>query len=656
MSSITDIYKKRIKKSQDFCYPFWEEAIDNYNHYWGKLKVQKDNNEETEKIYPFASKVTTGISFDVIETMMPRIIGRSPEFITAAIEPDDIPAEAVAKMVIESQYDNPKLAILGEPIYLKLQKMVKEALITGTAIGRGYWRREYIDRPSYKAVVEKTGKEGEIEDIEKYLDEVGMDKSSMKFKKQMKRYKFIDDFDLKHIPFFFFFPDPFYWETGKMRFKIERDFYTEEQLKNEAEIFGYDRQQVKEALSLKGGFTPDISKNWLFTYQDFFGSLSSDVFNDDDERIRMFIVDKMWENGKVFVFVNESVCLTPEGIPSPYDSLKDPFIFSYNITQPHSLFGKSEISAFKKVEDNINDLLNMRNDNLFSSMRSFYLVNPEMFDDDPDSFVPYPNSVYKVRDIMSALREVKGQDVTAAVYKETSELYNYIQRVSGITDYVKGAEGMELAGRTYGGLRLAQEVANVRFLIKSTLFEEVTLRALGYMILEMSRQYINSDRVVRLVGEKSLLYDSEFYKIEASQLKKIKGFMDIKVIPSSTRAVDEQAEAMKLNGLADRIGIGRPPFDRITPELQERFLLKYLPLFGFRDASYWIRKMRESVASGINKEQSQNQPPKPTEEIMTSSGIQTQPSPLAQLIENQAGVNTQELSQANNIPIQELLK
>lgn len=664
---VLDTYTKRLQRSFEFCESYWEKAIDNYNHYFGKLSYPKSKNnteeENVSKLYPFASRVTTGISFDIVETILPRIIGRDPEFITAAFEPEDIPAEGVARMVIESQYDNPKLALLGEPIYLKLQKMVKEALIAGTAVGRGYWRKENVKRPKYNVEIEKTGKSGSVEEMYDYAKEYSS--KDLKFIKEEQNYKFLDDFDLKHLPFFFFFPDPMFTEAGRMRYKIERDFYTANELISEAERFGYDPQAVKEALSEeKKAFTPIISKDWLYYYNQLFGSLSNDIFNDDDDKLRVIVIDKMWENGMVWVYANERHCLTPQGMKSPYDTLRDPFIFTHNVTQPHSFFSRSEVDAIKKLEDNINDLINMRNDNLFNAMSSFYLINPVLFEEGGENFLPYPNSVYKVKDIMAALREVKGQDVTAAVYRETAELYGYIQRISGVNDYVKGAEGISLAGRTYGGLRLAQEVANVRFLVKSTLFEQITLRALGYMILEMSRQFINEDRVVRIIGEKSLLYDSDFYKISALELKKIKGFMDIKIIPSSTRAIDEQAEVMKLNGLVDRVGSGRPPFDRITPELHERLLLKYLPLFGFKDASYWIRKMRESVNQGtnsvnqgMNKEKPKTNLPVNKEEVMTTNGIQNQPAGLEQLLANQAEIPNvvDQIKKVNQIPIQNLL-
>ena len=650
--SIVAIYKNRLKSSKDFCYPHWSRFIDNYRHYLSRLsykQTEEGGGEDAEKInkYPFASKVTTGISFDIVETMMPRIIGRSPEFITAAIEPEDIPYEQVAKMTIEYEYQNPKLHLLGEPIYLKLQKAVREALICGTSVLRGYWRRERIKRAKYK------GKIGEkVEDLEKIISfskKIGVD---IEYVKEYEESPFLDDFDIKHIPFFFFFPDPIISEPGQMRYKIERAFYTKEQLLAEASIFQYDKSVLSELLGKgqeRNSFTPDFDKDFLYQYFQLFSekTITEEMSGSSDDRISLFMVDKMWEGGRVHVFVNEKYCLTGEkGIQSPYDLIKDPFIFCHNIPQPHLFYSRSEIDAIKRMEDAINDLTNMRADNLYQAMSSIYLVNKNVMEGG-ENFIPYPNSVWQVKDITAAVREIKGQDVTAAVYKETDVLYNYIQKISGVTDYVKGAEGMSLAGRTYGGLRLAQEVANVRLAIKSTLFEEVTLRSLGYMMLEMARQFFDKNRIIRLTGQKSLDFEKEYYEIDVSQLKSIKGYMDIQVIPSSTRAVDEQAEAMRLNSLFDRMSSGRPPFDKMTPNLQYRFLLKYLPLFGFHDALYWVREMRKQEQQIQLQQEQQAQKgrqgkktilPVSQEEILTSAGVQNQPSPLEQILANQEGI------------------
>ena len=138
MSDIFKLYKTRLKQSFDYCTPHWNRSLDNYKHYLGRL----DTGGISENDYLFHSKMSTSISYEVVETVMPRLIGKDPEFTTIAVEPDDVAYERTAKMAVDLAYNNPKLELLGEPIYLKLQRGVKEQLITGNAVYRAFWRRE----------------------------------------------------------------------------------------------------------------------------------------------------------------------------------------------------------------------------------------------------------------------------------------------------------------------------------------------------------------------------------------------------------------------------------------------------------------------------------------------------------------------------------
>jgi len=346
---------------------------------------------------------------------------------------------------------------------------------------------------------------------------------------------------------------------------------------------------------------------------------------------------------KVAVFVNEKYHLTPpHGMRNPYDILRDPFIFGHDVVIPHSYFSYGEIDSIKKLEDGATAILNMRFDNLVQAMLNFWLVNPNLLDS-TDEFVPIPNSVTAVQDVDKAVRVISGNNVTATAYKEVEEILALIQRVSGTQDYVKGIEGETLAGRTYGGMRLVQEMANARFIIKSRLFEKVTLKSLGYFMLEFSRQFINKDRVVRQFGE---VGDVVERKIKTSDLKSIRGMIDMKIIPNSTKVIDEQAEAVKINAMADRFTAGakmdKGPFSNIPDAVYDKFLLKYLPLYGINDAIYWVRMIQEErkkktdalkkAQKDVEKKNAEVKPATTTTPTLQSDQISDQPNPLESII------------------------
>ena len=652
-------YKNRLRESRNYSEPQWERAVENYEHYLSKLRTSNDSGD-----YPFNSKMTVPISYDIVETILPRFIGRDPEFSAVAVEPSDVAYEQQAKLVIEMEYNNPKLEMMGEPIYLKLLKGVKEALITGNAVLRPYWRRNVKKQIQYVARLERAKKEGNPNEIYAMAKKMQAE-DEVTFAKKVVDSPVIDDFDIRHLPFFHFFPDVPMIETGRMRYKIERDYMTWDELQAEAEIFGYDKKVMSELKELtdnnENGFTPDVSKDFQSQYNDLFGSVNDVAFDDDSDKIALFAVDKMWEGSKVHVFVNEKYQLTPEeGMDNPYDVMQDPFIFVRDVLIPHSYFARSELDWIKRLEDGVTDLYNMRYDNLLQSMLNIWLYNPNYIADG-DEFIPIPNTLTAVRDVEKSVRVISGQDVTGNTYQEAQTLTALSKETAGINDYVKGLEGDTIAGRTYGGLRLVQEAANARFIVKARTFEKTTLKALGYFILEMSRQFIDKPRYKRLSGDLSP-QDEQFATIHPDKLKSIKGFMDIKVVPNSSMQLDQQAEAMRLNAVADRMMAGKGPFENIPPSVYDKFLLKYLQVNGINDAVYWVReiqKAREEVEKQAKEQpqpsmpvpqaqpplpqQQQNpqelagvMPPEamPQEQVMQSNGISNQPSPLAQLLAN----------------------
>ena len=74
-------------------------------------------------------------------------------------------------------------------------------------------------------------------------------------------------FDIEHKPFFHFLPDPGFAETGKMRYKIEREMTTFGDLVDEATIFNYDKQVMDQLQEMndqnKLGYSSDINNDFM---------------------------------------------------------------------------------------------------------------------------------------------------------------------------------------------------------------------------------------------------------------------------------------------------------------------------------------------------------------------------------------------------------
>lgn len=671
---ILDIYKDRLRQSKSLSESHWQRAIDNYKHYFGRLDAGQVNEDQ----YPFYSKMSVSISYEVVETVMPRMIGRDPEFTCLAQEPNDVQYEELAKTTVESQYNNPKLELLGEPIYLKLQRMVKEALITGNAVGRPMWRRQTKPMVKYVASLDRAGikDEADIMKVVQAAQKLGKE-DEVRYGKKFAESPFLDDFDLHHLPFYHYFPDAVMIEPGRFRYHIERQYMDFDELSDEAKRFKYDAAAMADIqkaydsgkLATNPSSDSTVTKDFMYEYQDLFAITDNRMFATDDEKIPLLFVDKMWtSDGKVHVFVNETYQVTPEdGIDNPYDIKKPPFIHVHDIVIPHSYYSRGEVDAIKKLEDGANDLMNMRFDNLLQSMLNYWLYNPKLMANG-DEFVPVPNSSTAVKDVERAVRVITGQDVTPNAYNEANLLAEMIKQISGTKDYVQGSEGGTLAGRTYGGMRLVQEMANARFVVKSRLFEKVTLKALGYFMLEFSKQFMSKERVLRMAGDLGSISEK---KIEPAKLKSIAGFIDMKVVPNSSMVIDQQAEAMRLNAMADRFQTNKGAFKDIPNEVYDKFLYKYFLANGITDAIYWVRAIaqarsgkgengtvtpdpEEAAAGGVPPQvlaamagAAAPQPQAgglitggapspvalPTQNVLQSDQVATQPDPLAQILQ-----------------------
>lgn len=657
IKNITDTYKDRLLKANNAAQPHWERAIENYKHYLSRLDVGGVSEDD----YPFQSRMTIPISYEIVETVIPRMIGKDPEWTATAKEPGDVPFEPSSKIALETQYDNPKYQMMGEPIYLKLYKGVKECLITGNAVWKNSWRRETKKAVKYLANLDRAGikDSDDIQKVMKMAEEMGI-YEEVKYTKKLVEQPFLDDYDLSPVPFFLFLPDPAFDLPGKWRYEISREFMSFEELAEEANMFKYDNVKMEEVMSmvLRGshGSSYTVTKDFMSEYNDLFNNVSKETFYTDDDKVPLLLVDKMWEpsTGQVHVFINENFCMTGEtGMSNPYDVQMPPFTFAQDVPIPHSYYCRGEIDSIRKLEDGMTDIYNMRFDNLIQSMVQMYLVNPNYINEG-DSFLPIPGSVTEVKDIDKAIKGFRADDVTASAYKEADDLYSLIGRTTGVNDYVKGMEGDTIAGRTYGGLRLVQEMANARFIVKSRLFENLTLKSIGYFILEMSRQFMNKDRIARTVGEFGNIDEK---KIKASDLKSIKGFMDIKVVPNSAMVVDQQVEAIRLNGVADRFVSEKGPFAGIPSEVYDKFLTRFLSAYGISDAIHWVRLIKENREKLAKEEKKAAKetpanpaptmpqmpaipmpgmpgaiPAAPNQEMFQSDQISSQPSPLASIL------------------------
>ena len=315
-------------------------------------------------------------------------------------------------------------------------------------------------------------------------------------------------------------------------------------------------------------------------FKDLFGKEDytfEDTTNPKVERLMM------WEDNRFAVVIGRKICLR-DG-ENPFDFKRKPIFAVKDIPIPGEFYAWGEIDPIKKLEDGMTDIMNMRFDNIARALMKMWMVNPDLVIDE-EEFVPMPDGLVHVRDINNAAREMPVSDVTSSAYAEAREIYSIIQGTSGVTDYAKGVEGRTLVGRTVGGLRLLQEAANARFALKMRLFEHLALKTVGNAFLELDKQFISKERVLRITGE----YGDKVIKVSPEKLRTNVGYLDLDVVTNSSEAVDKQFEILKWNAIVDRVG--KPPFDMLPRDIMDKIAVKYWEAYGIKEAPIWMRLMK----------------------------------------------------------------
>src|SRR3972149_11850343 len=108
-STALGTFDKRITLSRDYTSVYFDRFIENYKHYLGHLIVPSGTN------YPLSSQMTVPISYSIVETILPRMMGKDPEFMASARNPEDRDLEKIYKPLVHYWWTNPALYQLGDP-------------------------------------------------------------------------------------------------------------------------------------------------------------------------------------------------------------------------------------------------------------------------------------------------------------------------------------------------------------------------------------------------------------------------------------------------------------------------------------------------------------------------------------------------------------
>lgn len=537
--------KKRYDASSEYCKPYFDRFMDNYKHYF--LRVIDEAVEADPESYPFYSQSMLPISYQIVETLQPRMFSRLPSFGIKTEEVNDERSEKYLENLIKYQLQHPYL--IDDPIYSRLAVASKELFITGNAWGAVPWKM----------------KEAEVEEWQPYSVQLGITEPSWDNMEKIMYYKVkpqwalvkvtkrvIDAPVFEHKNVFHVLPDPKKKRVSDLGWAILDEKMTPEELMDMINMSPRDYQNVEQ---LKKMIT---DKEWGTSGKDSYDDQLAGIFNSTDHSYKTDNTDegqlKVWitlEKDKISVVVNEKLTIRQSGNPNGDNKLG--LFLMKDIPVPHELFAWGEPDPIKRIEDAMTDQSNMRSDSVFYDLLRMWKLKPDSLVDG-EEFIPEPGNIIQMKD-MDGLQPMEKGSTDPTAYKEYTEWEKVIQSTTGVSDYVRGSVDPSMT-KTMGGIDLLQQAANARFNMKLQLFENLGLKAMGSMYVQRDMRYFDTAQMIEVDGIKT--------KIEPDMIRQIRGNIHFIVESGSTEATNKAQEFNKWKMLMSLYG--KPPFDNLAPE------------------------------------------------------------------------------------------
>ena len=601
---VVQTVKERTKLSREFVTPYFDRFLDNYKHYF--IRTIDEAIEADKDSYPFYSSLMLPISFQVVETILPRMLSRIPTFsIQTEFDNDENDEKKLADL-IRYQMNHPYLA--DDPIFARLSTGLKEQLITGNAFYTVPWVK----------------KEVEVEEWQPYLPQLGHNEPKWELLDIAKKYgvkpewklvktkkAVIDAPVLQHENIFTFLPDPKAKNVSDMSYGIFERMLTLSEIEDMINASPDDyinKEVLKDLKAYKLGENSlgqdRAGSSYIAELANIFGSTDYST-RDNSKGQGKYLVQEMREVDGLYIVVNEQLCIRASG--NPHGDGKLGIIHAKDIPVPHQFYAWGEIDPIKKIEDQMSDLSNMRFDAVLHAVLKMYQVVPSALAEG-EEFAAEPGNVIQVKELNGAIAPIETGNIDFSAYREYEEWEKIIQNVTGATDYATGSAD-ESMNKTMGGVELLQQAANARFQFKLRLFEELTLKQIGSLYVSRNMRYFDTVQTVN-DGEKKV-------RIEPEAIRRLRGNVNFIVDSGST---DSASKRMTLYKWQTVVGmLDKPPFVGLNQEALDEIGVNFLTAMDIPNARQLMAKKVQPQMPGAP---------------MPQPGVSGQQVPNAQQLQN----------------------
>jgi hypothetical protein len=473
---LVQIVEQAYRRSEPEHKSFRDKADEFYRLYRGytdfKREVSHNGYKDADAVVASAqqqwgAELFIPFVFSTVETIVPRMVAKGPRMIVVPRDSQAMHSVRAMKMVIDAQQKQ----INYETI---LQVIGKDGLIYGLGVGKTRWR--YEQRMQIKA-------------------RPGIEPNQW-IEGEPQKYVCFDDAVAERV-------DPYDFMWDPLADSIETAEYVIHRLwRGEAAVRRNVRDGVWRAQE------NDPSCPW--TLEDLLSSRArTQRGNVWDERLtaegysttgqRQDALHEIWEfhDGERVITVFDATYPVVAG-PNPSGEAQIPFQIYRPTIVGGRFVGISEVDPIRHLQYEINTLRSQRRDAATLAIMRTFAYNETAVD--PDDLVFGPNMAIPVNgDPRDFLFPIPIPDLPASSYREEQSIVDDIQRTSGISDPVSGADTG--ASETATGVQLVQAAATMRIQNKARLLETQIIVPQGYQFIALNQRRILTARVYAIPSE-----------------------------------------------------------------------------------------------------------------------------------------------------------
>lgn len=306
-----------------------------------------------------------------------------------------------------------------------------------------------------------------------------------------------DDNELVNIDYFDFWPDPRGHDIDSCRFVFHREWLTKEQIEGRLKV--YERAGSGQIYPpswediASGGSHLEEGKWERLSAVGISAETSDGDFRDGSG---LYEVLNYWEDERLCLMINR-VAVVYDGANPYWRHSKKPFTASSFEPGINDFYGQSAMQIIEHLQEELNTTHNQRIDSNTLVLNKMWKVRRGA-DIDDSELVSRPHGTIHVNN-MDDVMEFQMSGIPASGYNEEQITKTDMENALAVPSVMRGADSPRQETATEVMTKTTN--AGLRFDVKILLFEAMGFKRLAYLMDCNNQQFIDQERLVRLVGE-----------------------------------------------------------------------------------------------------------------------------------------------------------